>query len=261
VPVTSIHLVLEGRLEEERNGHAWAVRAPYELVGGVDALAHAGERLVVRATAPTQTLELERDDLLEVCGDRFGVLATVATGVAAMAIAARRRLGPAAGFAAADADVPAACNVGPGAGLAGIVACLRTMPAIAETPVHTLAYVAAESELVTIERGQTIWRAGDPAAHVLLVLSGAVRCTSEDDSQGFVLGPGEVTGALDALAMVPRWYTASARSTVGALRIRATALLDVLEDDPDTAVQALVRLACATSALIDRVADERHPGV
>ena len=74
VPITSIHLVLAGRLEEQRAGRRWADREPYELVGGVDALAYAGEHLVVRATEPTQTLELDRDDLLEVCQDRFGVL-------------------------------------------------------------------------------------------------------------------------------------------------------------------------------------------
>jgi len=259
VPITSIHLVIAGRLEEERAGRCWADREPYELVGGVDALAHTGEHLVARATERTQTLELDRNDLLEVCQDRFSVLATVAAGVAAMAIAARRRLGPTAGFGVAPAGVPMAVGSRERKGLAETVARLRAIAPLEATPIHTLAHAAEAGELVVLEAGRKLWRAGDPSDHLVLVLSGMLQCTADDGRQRFALAADEAAGVLDALALAPRWYDATVASRVTAIRIETAALMDVLEDDPDTAVSALIRLACVTAELVDRAAHEATP--
>jgi CRP-like cAMP-binding protein len=255
-PLRAIHLVLSGSLEEQRNGQRWAVREPYELVGGVDALANAGERLKVRALEPTQTLELDRDDLLDVCQDRFDVLATVAAGVAAMAIAARRRLGPGAGFP--DVAAATAPAVRPQPDVAEIVGRLRAVAPLGGTPIHTLAYAADEGTLITLDAGQALWSAGDPSDHVVLLLSGRLDCTSDDGRQHFALGPDDVAGLLDGLALAPRWYDATATTPLVGLRMRIAALLDVLEDDPDTAAGALVRFAHATVRLVDEVA-RRQP--
>ena len=259
VPVGSVHLVLAGRLEEQREGRRWADREPYELVGGVDALAQTGEHVIVRASEPTQTLELDRDDLLEVCQDRFSVLATVAGGVAAMAIAARRRLGPTAGFEVVPTGMPTSVGSRERLGLAETVARLRAIAPLERTPIHTLAYAAAEGEMVVLEPGQTLWRAGDPSDHLLLVLSGLLQCTADDGRQRFALGSDEVAGALDVLALAPRWYDATVGRRLTAIRMEAVALMDVLEDDPDTAVSALIRFASATAALVDRAAREATP--
>jgi CRP-like cAMP-binding protein len=86
--VEAMHVVVEGTLVEERAGRPWAVREPYEIVGGVDALAGSSTELEVRAKGPARTLEMKREALLEVCYDRFEVLNAIVTGVAGMAIAA-----------------------------------------------------------------------------------------------------------------------------------------------------------------------------
>ena len=253
VPLDAIHLLLSGSLAEERNGQPWATRTPYELVGGVDALAQSGERLVVRATQPSETLELDRTTLLEICLDRFAILATVASGVAAMEIAARRRLGASAGY---DRAPDAAAPLAP-AGTIDVSAIVEHLHAVAPlggTPIHTLVYAAGEGTAVTLEPGHLLWRTGDPADHVVLVLSGRVDCVTADEAQRFSLGAGEAVGLLDALALVPRWYGAIAATRVVGLRIPIATLLDILEDDPETAVAALVRLAEATARLVDVVA-------
>jgi len=252
-PLESVYLVLDGRFEEYRDDRPWAERAPYELIGGVDALARSGERVVVRATTPAEVLELGRDDLLDVCLDRFAVLETVAGGVATIAIGARRRLGPSAGFEPLRFD-EASRRPGPTLDTAELVARLRAIPAFAGVPVHTLAYCAADSTTLTLEPGQPLWRAGDASDDVVLVLDGAVDGVTQDGAQRFVIGPGEMVGALDAMAGVARWHDASARTAVTGIRIARSAVLDVLEDDPETAIQALVGLACGTAALVDRLA-------
>jgi len=254
VPLDAIHLLLSGSLVEERNGQPWATRTPYELVGGVDALARSGERLVVRATQPTETLELDRTTLLDVCLDRFGILATVASGVAAMAIAARRRLGPAAGYDRAPDATSAPLAPAGTLDVAAIVEQLHAVAPLGGTPIHTLVHAASEGTALTFEPGHVLWRAGDPADHVVLVLAGRVDCVAADETQRFSLGAGEAVGLLDALALVPRWYGATAAARVVGLRLPIATLLDLLEDDPETAVAALVRLAQATARLVDGVA-------
>ena len=254
VPLDAIHLLLSGRLAEERNGQAWAVRTPYELVGGVDALARSGERLVVRATQPTETLELDRAMLLEICLDRFGILATVASGVAAMAIAARRRLGPAAGYDRTPDATAAPLAAAGTLDVAALVEQLHAAAPLGGTPIHTLVQAASEGTAVTLDPGHVLWRAGDPADHVVLALSGRVDCVTTDETQRFSLDAGEAVGLLDALALVPRWYGATAATRVVGLRLPIATLLDILEDDPETALAALVRLAQATARLVDAVA-------
>src|SRR5262249_30307230 len=113
-----------------------------------------------------------------------------------------------------------------------------------------------ESTPITLERDHTLWDAGDPSDHVVLVLGGTVACTSDDGAQRFTLGAGDMVGALDTVANVPRWHDARAASPVHGLRVERSALLDVLEDDPETAVQALVGLSRGAAVLVDRVAGE-----
>jgi CRP-like cAMP-binding protein len=245
--VEAIHVVLDGSLVEERAGRAFALREPYEIVGGVDALAGSSADLEVRAKVATRTLELGRETLLEVCYDRFDVLNTIATGVAAMGIAARLHLGSSAAFrndAASAADhVPHELT------LPERAAFMRGIPALRETPILTLAEVAAESEQVAFQAGERLWRTGDRADHLLLIVSGVLDCAAGDDVR-FALGAHEAAGVLDALAAVPRWYDATARTPVVALRSRLSDVMDALEDDPAAAVAGLTQLARATSALV-----------
>lgn len=248
--VDAIHVVVDGSLVEERAGQAWALREPYEIVGGVDSLAGSSADVAVRARLATRTLQLERDTLLDVCYDRFDVLQAIATGVAAMAISARLRLGPAAGFGPGAS--PATARRPRDLNLAERVAFMRSMPLPRDTAVLTLAGVAARSAQVTVEAGETVWRTGDRADHLLLIVHGLLDCAVGEEVR-FALGPREAAGVLDAIAGVPRWYDATARTRLVVLRTRIADVMDVLEDDPATAVAGLTQLARATSTLVTAV--------
>ena len=257
-PVEAIHVVLEGTLLEERGGQTWAVREPYEIVGGVDALAGASTDVAVRAEDSVRTLELEREALLDVCYERFDVLATVAKGVAAMAIAARRLIGSMPWQGERSDSSNTESDVGK-LDLAERVAFMRSIPVLEGTAVLTLAGVAATSTPVAVAAGEPLWRIGDPSDHLLLITSGVIDCDDEAETR-FALGPREVAGVLDALSTIPRWYNATARTRVLALRARMADVMDVLEDDPDTAVAALTQLARATSNLVAAVPQTARRG-
>jgi CRP-like cAMP-binding protein len=255
-PIHTIHLVLSGRLVETRAGRPWATHDPYALVGGVDTLAGTGDDVVVTAESSAETLELDRDAAIDICYDRFSVFASVTAAVAATAIAARRRLGPSAGHAATPVAT-APVSTGSRLRLPERMAVLRALPALATTRVQTLGEVAAASDEITLDAGRAAWRAGDPADHLVVILSGTIACETADGTQRFELGPGDLLGELDAFASTPRWHSAIARTAVRALRIRVADLLDVLEDDPETAVESLTGFAAHTAALVDRVASDQ----
>jgi CRP-like cAMP-binding protein len=248
--VESIHVVVDGALVEERAGRDWALREPYEVVGGVDALAGSSTDLQIHAKEATRTLELERETLLEVCYDRFDVLNAIATGVAAMAIAARLRLGSAAGFRPASA--PPTERPPHHLSLPERVEFLRSIPVLRDTAILTLAEVAAECTQVAFDAGEAVWRTGDPADHLLLIVSGVLDCAAGGGPR-FAFGPCEAAGVLDGLAAMPRWYDATARTRLVALRARVAGIMDVLEDDPATAVAGLTQLARATATLVAAV--------
>jgi CRP-like cAMP-binding protein len=226
------------------------------VVGGVDVLGGARPDLLAGAETPVRTLELARGLLLDACLDRFDVLATVAAGIAAVALAARRRLGPEAGFARPD---DAARRTRPHLTLGERIRFLGALPALVDTPVRPLAHVATAMEPLAVNPGHHFWRAGDAADHLVVLVAGTVACRSGDGAQRFTLGPRDAVGLLDMLAGAPRWYDARAAGRVVALRIARPALADVLEDESEATLAVVEGLARATVDLLRAAAEGVAP--
>jgi hypothetical protein len=88
----------------------------------------------------------------------------------------------------------------------------------------------------------------------VLVVGGVLVCGTADQRQRFEAGPRAILGLEEALAIDVRWYGAAARGPVSLLRVTRAAIIDALEDDPDTALHALGALASIASQLRDRLA-------
>lgn len=250
--VPSIHLVLEGRLTEHRGGQPFRTHGPQQVVGGIDALALTPADVTVVADEDTTTLAIERADLRDILEDNFGVLSATLQGVAAAVLRLRRRLVPSAGFAergVPDREAPAPLDE-----LGARIVFLRALPWLGQGSIETLGQIAREATLVSLADGEPLWRERDPADHVMLVVGGVVVCATADDRQRFEGAPRAILGLEEALAIEPRWYGAVARGSVSLLRITQAAIVDALEDDPDTALYALGSLASVASRLRDRVA-------
>jgi CRP-like cAMP-binding protein len=132
---------------------------------------------------------------------------------------------------------------------------LRRHPFLPRASIETLGQLAREAVLETLPDRGRLWREGDPADHAVLVVNGAVVCTSADDRLRFEGGRRAIFGLEEALAIDSRWYGAMARRAVSVLRITRAAIIDALEDDPDTALEVLTALANVASRLRDRVAE------
>jgi CRP-like cAMP-binding protein len=251
-PVTSMHLVLEGRVVEQRGDRIFRTHGPQRVVGGVDALARSVADVVATADEDTRTLAIERDDLREVLEDNFGVLSAALQGVAASALAVRHGLAPHAGF-------PAPLDAGRDDGVAADelgtrIAFLAQRTWLCHARVRTIGQLAREAEWVKLADGVRLWAERDPSEQAVVIVTGRVACVSEDRRHAFEVGPGTVVGLEETLAGEPRWTTASARGPVSGLLISRAVLLDVLEDDPDSALEVLAAFAGVASTLRDAAA-------
>ena len=250
-PVAGIHLVLEGRVVEHRGGRPFREHGPQRVVGGIDALAHASADVMAVAAEDTRTLTIDRADLRDVLEDNFGVLSVTLQGVAAATLRLRRKLPPAAGFVA-QGEAPLSGSLDE---LGGRIEFLHRHTWLRHAGVRTLGQIAREAELVSVADGEPIWVEGEPAGHGAVVVTGTVACVTADRRQRFDVGPGTLVGLEEALAMDVRWCEATAHEPVAFLRISRATFVDVLEDDPDTALAVLAAFASVASALRDRVAE------
>lgn len=255
-PVTSIHLVLEGRITEHRNGQPFRIHEALRVLGAVDALARSDAAVTAVADVDTRTLVVERADLHDILEDNFNVLSVALQGVAAATLRLRRRLVPSAGFedggggGVVDAGARIALD-----DLGARIAFLRRT-ALGGAKIRTLGQLARDAELLAVPDGERLWAEGLTADHAIVVVHGAVACATADGRQRFALGPEAIAGVEEALAAEPRWYEATARGDVAAMRLTRAAIVDALEDDSDMALDALAALATVASTLRDRVAEE-----
>jgi CRP-like cAMP-binding protein len=158
---------------------------------------------------------------------------------------ARRRVVGDAGFSTPPASNPP--QVGATIGLVERVLFLRRLLTYGRARVEALAELGRLTTEVRVPAGSQLFAAGDPSSNMLLLWSGVVTGETRE-GQRFRFGPESVVGGIDAIAGVPRWYTATAETDVVALRSDVSHLIDVIEDNPD---MGLGMLRSASRVLAD----------
>lgn len=249
--IDAIHLVLEGQITEHRSGRPFRTYGAQRVVGGVDALARSGPEVRAVADEDTRTLAIDRSALRDILEDNFGLLSAALQGVAAATLRLRAVL-PAAGFDGASdgRDVrPAFVD-----SLPARMRALRADTWLGRAGIRALGQLAREADVTVARAGARLWSVGDTAEHAVVVLRGAVACTTLERPP-FQVGAGTILGLEDALALEPRWHAAIASREATLLTITRTTLVDALEDDADTAVEVLAAMAGIASTLRDRVAE------
>jgi CRP-like cAMP-binding protein len=250
-PVRAVHLVLEGRVRTRRHGRELELAERGAAVGGDLLLARDPAGLDAIAVTDAVTLELDRESLLDALEDRFGIFASVLREISRELVELLVANGAGAVPAAPPRRAPA-----PPEGeidLADRILLLRSRTPFEPCSIDALASVAERAEELRLPVGEPLWRAGDSAAHTLVVVRGAVRCAARGGAP-FRLGAGENLGALEALAGLPRWHDAVVEEPLVALRADVEHVLDVLEDHADVGVQVLSDLARTSVDLHERLA-------
>lgn len=253
-PVAANYFVVEGRLQLLRGGRVVDHGEPGAAIGALGILAQVPSPVSASALVDTLTLELDADTCFELLEDHFGILRHFLREITARIIEGWRRLPPGSPPALpriVPKAVPAAQR---DLDLVERMFYLRQVVPFAKSSINALAELARALTEVHFEPGARLWSEGEAARHVVLVVAGHVECAGSD---GFALaaGPGTPLGALEAVAGMPRWYTADVTAPLTGLSAEIEVLFDVFEDNHDMALSHLKTMSEWALALTQQIAE------
>ena len=251
-PVREFFFIIRGEVELRSRERRLRLLGDKSVVGGLSALAKEPIRYDVYATKPSMAIAIDIDDALDIYEDNFVLIRSIAQGISANMIKLRKQLGTSAGFSNVIADPMQVPEDRP-LDLVERMAILYRVMTFANSRLEALADVARDLTEVRASAGSRIWSEGEPSGWFLVVVSGEIRCTTEND-QHFRLGPGDAIGTMEGTAGEPRWYTVKVERDVIGLRVECEAFFDVMEDHFDMAVDMLASLASGTLRLNEAIA-------
>jgi hypothetical protein len=115
---------------------------------------------------------------------------------------------------------------------------LRTSSIFRRAGVGSLVQMATSIEERRLPAGSVLWNAGDPSGFFYLVIDGTIACRRPGGAT-FFAASGYPLGNLESQAGEPRWYTAVAETPVILLRGNTEGFRDILEENPDVAMDFL----------------------
>jgi CRP-like cAMP-binding protein len=254
---SSILFVVEGRLANWRRGVRIGSIGPGQGIGGMPLLARGEYGSQVVAEQDTLALEIDADAVADLLEDRLPVLLHLMREVSRqlLELLQKHRLDPASVFPMTQGELPATAQLD----LVDRLLLLRRMPMFERTSITALAELARSVAQVHFEPGTTLWHAGEPAAHMVMICSGSVRA-SGPGGVAFVAGPGFPLGALEAIGQRSRWYDAVATAPVVGLHGSTEVLVDQFEDNFEMAMDYLAGISRVTLRILDsRAAEAAQP--
>ncbi len=234
--------VVSGAVRLSRHGRFVDTAGPGAVVGDLGVVVGPSAGLEARAETAALTLELTRDGLLELLEEDFNLLLEVirrTSGqlierLAAMEVAPILPPAPRAPLAFPDRELD----------LVERLFLLRRMPGFTTAGLDALSELARELKELRLPARERLWGIGEPAGHLLFLAGGDVTCRAPRGWTTLRRGL-SLVGALEAIAGAPRWFEATTATEVVALRADVDTLLDVFEDDGETALGFLTHLASA----------------
>jgi CRP-like cAMP-binding protein len=231
-PPAALQLVVRGRIESRPAGLVWGRG---HVFGALEVASARELTMSAVAAVDTETLALPASDFSEVLEDNYGVLLSAVRQLAMRMLA-----------------LPPAARAGlsfrsGGLGLVERLILLRHQLPFSRARLQALAMLAHASDEIAWPAGTSIVTAGDSPAAAYILIDGCLTVRRADGSTR-VLSPGEPIGLLETLAAQHHAATVDATTPARALRSRASAILDMLEDHTDV---GMAMIATFATALLD----------
>ena len=242
-PSTTLYFIVTGAVELRKGDRVLKRLGPKSVVGGIGALARTLHPYDVVVAEDTLALSMRVEDTWDIFEDHFPLLRSVLMGVSRQVLENRKAMGPTAGYAPPSRE-SVQCPTRP-LDLVERMARLRQSISFAESRLDAIAEIAREAREQRHDTGAILWREGAHQDSYVVIVSGIIDCVSEETGQRFSFGPGDAVGALDAIAGVPRWYTARAATPLTVLRIDCETMFDLFEDHFELAQDVLAMMARA----------------
>jgi CRP-like cAMP-binding protein len=239
-PIGAVHVVVEGRVGLRRGEHEMGHATTGAAVGGLGFLARDDEGIDASAEEDTLTLELDTDTLGEILEDRFRILQHLLRETSRLLLDLWHQAPRECAAAAERMEAP---------GFSGSLDLVERMLFLRQglpflrSSASALADLARNLVELRFDPGVVLWRRGEPARQVLMLVSGRVACSAPIDGFGLAPGPGYPLGGLDAVAGMSRWYDAVCDGPVVTLSGDVEILFDVFEDSADVALDYLSQIA------------------
>jgi CRP-like cAMP-binding protein len=129
------------------------------------------------------------------------------------------------------------------------VALLDSIPTLRVLGIASLRMLAIGSDTREFDRGDILFRAGEPADAGFIVQRGAFRLNAHDNQREVVVGPGVLLGELALIVEMTRPASAMALEQSSVIRIARSLFQRVLESDPAAARRLRDELAGRTSQI------------
>lgn len=247
-PVDALHMLTEGSLTLTRGGKAIGELAAPQTLGFLGILARMDGTYDAVAETPVRSIELETDTLLELLEEHPELLRSTLQYLGERMYYDLKEL-PAEALGLPFDEAPQIPDRP--LDIVERVMVLRRGSAFRTANVNALTVMAHQLEERRLPAGTPLWKHGDPADHMFLLVSGAVTCTAED-GRTFRYGPGTAVGGVEALAEKTRWYAPVTDEPTVGLRGRTDHLLDLFENYFSVAMDFVSMLARAQIGILAR---------
>ncbi len=236
--VPRIWILPPGKVTLDRDGKMLEINGPaylglYYALSGVVADAR------VTALSELKTFLLDAVDLFELFEDHFAVLRSTIKEVAKTAIteAGGKLVLPLslAGDHALQLERKVRFD------LVDKLFFLRRMFPLPHVSIDALASIARQLHPKTYAAGAPIWKRGDPAIDMTIILRGTVVATS--DAEERIHEGGGPLGGLEVFAQAPRWFDLTAKTETLVMHTSYDAVLDMFEDHTDMGSDVVAALA------------------
>ena len=248
--VERVHIVVEGRVRVRGGEYGDEVVGEDHVLGLLSLLGREAAGLDAVAESETVTLALSADDVFGGFEDDFAILQNQLRELAEQTLRVRRRIP--AGTHLAPIETPPVVPDGEIDLVQRLLHMRRGV--LIHANVDGLIALAERMRTVRFVPGDRLWELGAPSGFIYAIITGRVRCTTEDGTE-FTCGCGYPLGNLESQCGARRWYTAVAETDVVVLRGDVDGLFDVLEAHTDMAIGFVSGMA---SALIARRAEMRE---
>jgi len=248
-PPGAIYFPVEGRIHLTSRGRVIGHAGPGLAVGPFHVLARDAQGLGAVAETDTVALELSSDTLFEIFDEHFPILHHVLREVSRQIVEHVVKFPKAVFLLTPSSEGP----VTPPRELDLVerIFLLRRSPVFLNASISALGQLARGLTEVRMPAGTRLWHEGETTGWGSIIVSGSIRCTSSR-GHDFVATPGIVLGSLDAVAEVPRWFTAVTETPVVALQTNLQYLVDVFEDNFAMALDYLAVQAGWLLQILDR---------
>jgi CRP-like cAMP-binding protein len=252
-----VYFVLEGAVDCHRRGRFVGRVGPGGGLGGLVLFAQDREGVQAVAASDGRVLELDGEALLDVFEDRFRVLHHVLRGTCRqlLDLVIRSKTRPFQLLSSVASRLETTKDLD----LVERILFLRSIVPFKRSSINALAELSRNTTEVRFPAGTELWKTGETGSTVYLVLDGAIAGRVGESGVTFEAGPGTPLGASEMMAELPRWYDATAATTVVALQGSTEALLDVFEDNYEMAREYLALWARAVLSIIEADLDAQGP--